>query len=68
MVLGMLPLARELVKLGSSVVLAANAEPTINDITAAELAALLEEIRGIGDKVRACVLGCGCVGEGLSRA
>ena len=36
-VLGMLPLARELLRMGSEVVLAANTQPAINDITAAEL-------------------------------
>lgn len=30
---GILPLARELIKLGTSVVLAANSVPSINDIT-----------------------------------
>lgn len=34
-VLGMLPLARELLKLGAQVILAANERPVINDITAA---------------------------------
>ena len=36
-VLGMLPLARELLRMGSEVVLAANTQPAINDITAGEL-------------------------------
>jgi hypothetical protein len=40
----MLPLARELLKQGTHVVLAANELPSINDITAAELAALLPAI------------------------
>lgn len=41
--LGMLPLARELLRRGAQrVVLAANATPTINDVTADELAPLLE--------------------------
>ncbi|KAI8466830.1 MAG: hypothetical protein J3K34DRAFT_432423 [Monoraphidium minutum] len=40
-VLGILPLARELLKRGTQVVLAANALPSINDITAPELAPLL---------------------------
>lgn len=40
-VLGMLPLARELLKRGTSVVVAANSLPSINDITAAELDAML---------------------------
>lgn len=39
--LGILPLARELLKRGTEVVLAANARPSINDVTAAELAPLV---------------------------
>jgi hypothetical protein len=41
-VLGMLPLARELLQRGTVVVLAANRQPSINDITAAELQPLLQ--------------------------
>lgn len=40
-ILGMLPFARELLRKGSEVVIAANEKPSINDITAAELDALL---------------------------
>ncbi|GBG00302.1 hypothetical protein Rsub_13064 [Raphidocelis subcapitata] len=40
-VLGMVPLARELLKRGTQVVLAANEAPSINDITAGELRPLL---------------------------
>jgi len=40
-VLGMLPLARELLRMGAEVVLAANSLPAINDITAPELRRLL---------------------------
>lgn len=36
-VLGMLPFARELLRMGCEVVLAANSLPAINDITAPEL-------------------------------
>lgn len=36
-VLGILPFARELLRLGTDVVLAANTDPAINDVTAAEL-------------------------------
>ncbi len=39
---GMLPFARELLQRGTMVVLAANHLPSINDITAAELADVLE--------------------------
>ncbi|EFN58807.1 hypothetical protein CHLNCDRAFT_19893 [Chlorella variabilis] len=42
--LGMLPLARELLRLGTTVIIAANSLPSINDITAAELEALLPQI------------------------
>ena len=40
-VLGMMPLARELARRGTRVVLAANSVPSINDVTAEELAAML---------------------------
>lgn len=40
-VLGVLPLARELARSGTRVVLAANSEPALNDITIAELPPLL---------------------------
>ncbi|PRW56218.1 hypothetical protein C2E21_5015 [Chlorella sorokiniana] len=42
--LGMLPLARELLRHGTQVVIAANSAPAINDITAAELDALLPQV------------------------
>jgi len=41
-VLGMLPLAREMVRRGTQVILAANETPSINDITAQELEQVLE--------------------------
>jgi type II pantothenate kinase len=40
-VLGMLPFAREFLRMGCEVVLAANSQPAINDITAEELRRLL---------------------------
>lgn len=43
-VLGMLPLARELLCNGAQVVMAANSIPAINDVTADELVALLAEV------------------------
>lgn len=39
----MLPLARELIKAGTEVILAANSLASINDVTAAELRAILQE-------------------------
>lgn len=42
-VLGMLPLARELLRYGCDVVLVANSLPAINDVTAPELRLLLQE-------------------------
>lgn len=42
---GMLPLARELLRQGTTVIVAANEAPSINDITAAELDALLPQAR-----------------------
>ena len=43
---GMLPLARELLRRGTVVIIAANKLPAINDITAAELDALLPQASG----------------------
>ena len=43
-VLGMLPLCRELLRGGAEVVLAANERPSINDVTARELSALLPRV------------------------
>jgi type II pantothenate kinase len=42
----MLPFARELLRQGTTVIIAANSLPSINDITAAELEALLPRVRG----------------------
>lgn len=41
-VLGMLPFARELLRMGADVIIAANSQPAINDITAPELIRLLD--------------------------
>ncbi len=41
----MLPLARELLRQGTTVVVAANSLPSINDITAAELEELLPQVQ-----------------------
>ena len=43
-VLGMLPLARELVKQGTTVVLSANTLPSLNDVTHDELVELVERV------------------------
>ena len=48
-ILGMLPFARELLRTGCTVVLSANEEPSINDITAAELDELLNDIARLDD-------------------
>jgi len=45
-VLGMIPLARELLKRGTEVILTANTLPTLNDITHDELQGLIEQIAG----------------------
>ena len=42
--LGMIPLARELLRMGSEVVMVANSLPAINDVTCAELRTLLESL------------------------
>ncbi|NLX14200.1 MAG: DUF89 family protein [Phycisphaerales bacterium] len=44
-VLGVLPLAREMARAGARVILAANAEPALNDITYPELNCLLDKLR-----------------------
>ena len=43
-VLGMIPLARELLRMGAEVVLCANSLPAINDITAQELRELIDKV------------------------
>jgi len=43
-VLGMIPLARELLKRGSEVILTANSGPALNDITHSELVELMQDI------------------------
>jgi type II pantothenate kinase len=50
-VLGGLPLARELAGRGIRVVLAANTTPALNDITASELETLLDSCRRLDDKL-----------------
>ena len=55
-VLGMLPLARELRRRGVRVTLAANERPSLNDITAAELRPIVE---GLGDLEGTRVLSTG---------
>ena len=44
MVLGMIPFARELLRMGAEVVMVANSLPAINDITTPELRALLQAV------------------------
>ena len=48
----MLPLARELLQRGTAVVLAANSQPSINDITAPELAEAVQEAAGADPVIR----------------
>ena len=48
-ILGMLPFARELVRQGTNVVIAANELPSINDITFAELDGLLPHVAALDD-------------------
>ncbi|EFJ47392.1 hypothetical protein VOLCADRAFT_61514, partial [Volvox carteri f. nagariensis] len=52
-VLGMLPFAREMLKLGCEVVLVANSLPAINDITAPELRALLSTAAAVCPVIKA---------------
>jgi uncharacterized protein with ATP-grasp and redox domains len=53
-VLGILPLARELATLGTRVVLAANSEPSLNDITAPELRTLLATCGSSDERLGTC--------------
>jgi Damage-control phosphatase ARMT1-like domain len=53
-VLGMLPLARELLRMGAEVVLVANEDPAINDVTASELRAILREASEKDSVIKAC--------------
>ncbi|KAG7669223.1 hypothetical protein Ndes2526B_g05521 [Nannochloris sp. 'desiccata'] len=48
-ILGMLPFARELVRQGTQVIIAANELPSINDITFAELDGILPKIASLDD-------------------
>ena len=45
-VLGMIPLARDLIRRGTTVVLSANTEPSLNDVTHDELVGLIERVAG----------------------
>jgi len=51
-VLGMLPLARELLRRGTRVILTANSEPSLNDITHEELIVLLDRVDVFDDVLR----------------
>ncbi|CAL8471142.1 g10684 [Coccomyxa elongata] len=52
-VLGMIPFARELLRMGAEVVMCANSQPAINDITAPELRALLDQIAAVCPIIKA---------------
>jgi hypothetical protein len=43
-ILGMIPLARELLRMGAEVIMVANVKPAINDITAGELRTVVREV------------------------
>lgn len=51
-VLGMIPFARDLVKRGATVVLAANTEPSLNDVTHSELVGLIDRISALDSVFR----------------
>lgn len=46
-VMGILPLARELLRQGSKIILCANSAPALNDVTHAELVVLLHQVANI---------------------
>ena len=54
-ILGMLPLARELLKRGTSVALVANSLPAINDITVTELRAVLQSAFELDDTIKSAL-------------
>ncbi|KAL3145762.1 hypothetical protein ABBQ38_015142 [Trebouxia sp. C0009 RCD-2024] len=51
--LGMIPLARELLRLGAEVVMVGNTMPAINDITVTELVSAVEDIAGFCPTIKA---------------
>ncbi|EFJ08842.1 hypothetical protein SELMODRAFT_447908 [Selaginella moellendorffii] len=51
-ILGIIPLARELLRRGTQVVLAANELPSINDITYAELLQIMSKLKGEDGKIQ----------------
>jgi type II pantothenate kinase len=51
LLLGMIPFARELLRRGTRVILTANSEPALNDITHVELVALLERLRRLDPSI-----------------
>ncbi len=51
-VLGMIPLGRELLRRGAAVILSANSTPALNDITHEELIELLAKIAGLDEVIR----------------
>ena len=51
-VLGMIPLARELLRQGTAVILSANTEPSLNDVTHAELTGLIEQVAEADSLIR----------------
>lgn len=51
-VLGMIPLARDLIKRGTTVVLSANTEPALNDVTHEELITLIDRVAAFDPTIR----------------
>lgn len=64
-VLGMIPLARELLRMGAEVVMCANSQPAINDITAPELRALLNQVAAVCSVIKVCSEPALCVSAPL---
>jgi len=67
LILGIFPFVRELLKAGTTVVLAANEKPAINDITAEELAALFSRFSAAGAPTVTDPLLCSACAEGRLR-
>jgi len=49
--LGMIPLARELLRQGTAVILSANSEPSLNDVTHNELTGLVDEVARLDTRI-----------------
>lgn len=68
LILGMVPLARELLQRGTDVVLVANSLPAINDITVAELQGVLQEVAKVDETVERALHAASGAAGGAARS